>query len=133
MAWTVNSLAQKLGCAWKTVKRAIVKGELKATWDGDRRAWLVENGRELVFFKMRLASLHATRQQRRERMQALWKLGRLKPRKPKRVQVQVVERWKRPSMVVIGEGVMQRSFPILWRGDEGETHCPSCAVPLKVR
>jgi len=133
MAWTVNSLAQKLGCAWKTVKRAIVKGELKAVWDSDRRAWLVEDGRELAFFKMRLASLHATRQQRRGRMRALWKLGRLKPRKPKRVQVQVVERWKRPTVVISGQGVFARTVGISWHGDEGSFCCPNCAAALKVR
>ena len=133
MAWTVNSLAQKLGCAWRTVKRAIVKGELKAVWDSDRRAWLIEDGRELAFFRARLDYLRQVRRERSERMKALWHAGKLRPRKPKRVQVQVAERLKRPSIVAVGQGVYLRTVGIVWRGDEGETHCPSCAVPLKVR
>jgi len=131
MALTANALAKRLNCAWATVRKAIARGELKAVFDRERRAWLIEDGRELVFFKMRLASLHATRQQRRERMQALWKLGRLKPRGRQKVAVQVV--MKRPSMVVIGEGVMQRSRPITWRESEGITSCPTCGALLKVR
>jgi len=131
MALTANALAKRLNCAWATVRKAIARGELKAVFDRERRAWLIEDGRELVFFKMRLASLHATRQQRRERMQALWKLGRLKPRGRQKVAVQVV--MKRPSMVVIGEGVMQRSRPITWRESEGVTCCPTCGASLKVR
>jgi len=131
MALTANALAKRLNCAWATVRKAIARGELKAVFDRERRAWLIEDGRELVFFKMRLASLHATRQQRRERMQALWKLGRLKPRGRQKVAVQVV--MKRPSMVVIGEGVMQRSRPITWRESEGIASCPICGSVLKVR
>ena len=131
MALTANALAKRLNCAWATVRKAIARGELKAVFDRERRAWVIEDGRELVFFKMRLASLHATRQQRRERMQALWKLGRLKPRGRQKVAVQVV--MKRPSMVVIGEGVMQRSRPITWRESEGFASCPVCGSVLRVR
>ena len=133
MALTANALAKKLGCAWVTVRRAIAKGELRAIWDSDRRAWLVEDGRELTLFRARLDYLRSVRQQRRERMKTLWRTGKLRPRKPKRVQVQVAERLKRPSIVAVGQGVYLRTVGIVWRGDEGETHCPSCAVPLKVR
>jgi len=133
MAWTVNSLAQKLGCAWRTVKRAIVKGELKAIWDSDRRAWLIEDGRELAFFRARLDYLRQVRRERSERMKALWHAGKLRPRKPKRVQVQVIERLKRPTIIAVGQGIYTRTAPIRWQGDEGETCCPSCAALLKVK
>jgi len=133
MPLTANTLAKKLGCAWKTVHRAIKRGELKAVWDGTRRAWLIEDGRELTLFKARLDFLHTTRQQRRERMKALWKLGRLKPREQRKVSVQVIERLKRPTIIAVGQGIYSRTAPIRWQGDEGETCCPSCAVLLKVK
>ena len=132
MPLTANALAKKLGCAWVTVRRAIAKGELKAVWDSNRRAWLVEDGRELVFFQMRLAGMGDVRQQRCERMKTLWQTGKLRPRRRK-VQVQVIERWKRPSVVVVGEGIMQRSHPITWREGEGVASCPVCGSSLKVQ
>jgi len=133
MALTANALAKRLNCAWATVRKAIARGELKATFDRERRAWVIEGGRELAFFRARLDYLRQVRRERSERMRLLWRTGKLRPRKPKRVQVQVAERLKRPSIVAVGQGVYLRTVGIVWRGDEGETHCPSCAVPLKVR
>ena len=131
MPLTANALAKKLGCAWVTVRRAITKGELKAVWDSDRRAWLVEDGRELTLFRARLDYLRSVRQQRRERMKVLWRTGKLRPRRRKRVVVQV--QVQRPTVVAIGQGIYERTAPIRWHGDEGSFCCPSCAAPLKVR
>jgi hypothetical protein len=135
MAVTANALAKKLGCAWVTIKRAIRRGELKAVWEGERREWVVEEGRELAFFRARLDYLHRLRYERAERMRTLWQVGKLKPRKRKQVQATVViERLKRPSLLSVGQGIGTRTMPIIWRNDkEGETHCPSCGTALKVR
>jgi len=133
MAWTANALARQLNCAWVTIKGAIKRGELKAVWDGERRAWLIEDGRELTFFKARLDYLRNTRQQRRERMKSLWRTGKLKPRRRKSVPLQIVERTKRPLLVQVGQGIYGRTSPIHWHGNEGETCCPSCGASLKVR
>ena len=134
MALTVNQLAKKLGCAWVTIKRAIKRGELKAVWDGERREWLIEEGRELVFFCARLDYLRHVRRERSERMRLLWKVGRLRPRRRKQVQTIVVERLKRPSLLSVGQGIGTRTMPITWRDDrEGESHCPSCGTALKIR
>jgi len=131
MALTANALAKKLGCAWKTVHRAIKRGELKAVWDGTRRAWLIEDGRELTLFRARLDYLRSVRQQRRERMKTLWRTGKLRPKRRKRVEV--VERLKRPTVVISGQGVFARTVGISWHGDEGSFCCPNCAAALKVR
>jgi len=72
------------------------------------------------------------RRERSERMRSLWQTGKLRPRRRK-VQVQVIERWKRPSVVVVGEGIMQRSHPITWREGEGVASCPVCGSSLKVQ
>jgi hypothetical protein len=134
MALTANALAKKLGCAWKTIKRAIQRGELRATWDDERREWRIEEGRELVFFCARLDYLRHARRERSERMRLLWKIGRLRPRRRKQVPIVVVERLKRPSWLAVGQGIGARTAPIVWRSDqEGESHCPSCGTALKVR
>jgi hypothetical protein len=134
IAVTANQLARRLNCAWTTVKRAIKRGELKATWDNERREWLIEEGRELTFFCVRLDYLRHARRERSERMRLLWKIGRLRPRKRKQVPTVVVERLKRPSLLAMGQGLGTRTSPIVWRDDrEGETACPSCGTALKVR
>jgi hypothetical protein len=134
MALTANALAKKLGCAWVTIKRAIKRNELPATWDSERREWLVEEGRELVFFCARLDYLRHVRRERAERMKLLWKVGRLKPRRRKQVPTVVIERLKRPSLLSVGQGIGTRTMPIVWRSDqEGESHCPACGMTLKVR
>ena len=134
MALTVNQLAKKLGCAWVTIKRAIRRGELKAVWDSARREWLIEEGRELAFFRAKLEHWKEVRRERAERMRLLWKVGRLKPRRRKQVQTVVVERLKRPLTIAVGQGIGMRTMPIVWRDDrEGESHCPSCGTALKVR
>jgi hypothetical protein len=134
MALTANQLARRLNCSWTTVKRAIKRGELKATWDNERREWLIEEGRELVFFWARLNYLCHLRRERAERMRLLWKVGRLKPRRRKQVQTVIVERLKRPSWLAIGQGLGTRTAPIVWRSDqEGESHCPTCGAVLRIR
>jgi hypothetical protein len=133
MALTANQLATKLGCAWVTIKRAIRRGELKAVWDEARREWLIEEGRELAFFRARLDYLRHLRRERAERMKLLWKVGRLTPRRRKQVQAVVVERLKRPLMVTIGQGLGTRTAPISWQGNEGQAACPICGTPLKIR
>jgi hypothetical protein len=133
MALTANQLARRLNCSWTTIKRAIKRNELPATWDSERREWLIEEGRELVFFCARLDYLRHVRRERAERMRLLWKAGRLKPRRRKQVPTVVVERLKRPSLLSVGQGLGTRTMPIVWRDKEGETACPSCGTALKVR
>jgi hypothetical protein len=134
MALTANQLARRLNCSWMTIKRAIKRNELPATWDNERREWLIEEGRELVFFCARLDYLRHVRRERAERMRLLWKIGRLRPRRRKQVPTVVVERLKRPSLISVGQGLGTRTMPIVWRDDkEGETACPSCGIALKVR
>jgi len=133
MAWTANALAKKLSCAWVTVRKAIAKGELEATFDSERRAWLIEDGLKLTLFRARLDYLRQLRRERAERMRKLWKAGKLRPRQQKRGQVQVIERLKRPSIVTVGEGVHSRTSVISWHGEEGSFCCPCCAASLRVR
>jgi len=133
MALTANALAKKLGCAWKTIQRAIRRGELKAVWDEAHREWVIEEGRELTFFRAKLEHWKEVRRERAERMRLLWKVGRLKPRRKRQVQADVVERPKRPLMVTVGQGATARTVGIVWQGDEGQAACPSCAMPLRIR
>jgi hypothetical protein len=133
MALTANQLARRLNCAWVTVKRAIKRGELKAVWDSERREWVIEEGRELVFFLARLNYLRHLRRERAERMRLLWKVGRLKPQRRKQVQTVVVERQRKPLTVTVGQGATARTVGIVWQGDEGLAACPSCAMPLRIR
>jgi hypothetical protein len=134
MALTANALAKKLGCSWVTIRRAIQRGELKAVWDGERREWRIEEGRELAFFRAKLEHWKEVRRFRSSLMKTLWKTGRLKPRKRKQVPMVVIERLKRPSLLSVGQGLGMRTSPIVWRDDrEGESHCPSCGAALKVR
>jgi hypothetical protein len=133
MALTANALARRLNCAWVTVRRAIKRGELKATWDEARREWVIEEGRELAFFRARLDYLCHLRRERAERMRTLWKVGRLCPRRRKQVPTVVIERLKRPSLISVGQGLGARTMPISWQGNEGQAACPVCGTPLKVR
>jgi hypothetical protein len=134
MALTANQLARRLNCAWVTVKRAIKRNELPAIWDSERREWLIEEGRELAFFRARLDYFKEVRRFRSSLMKTLWQTGRLKPRRRKQVQtIVVVERLKRPSLLSVGQGIGTRTMPIVWRDKEGETACPSCGTALKVR
>jgi uncharacterized C2H2 Zn-finger protein len=133
MALTANQLARRLNCAWVTIKRAIKRGELKAVWDGERREWLIEEGRELAFFRARLDYLRHVRRERAERMRLLWQVGKLKPQKRKRVPTIIVERIKRPSLLSVGQGIGTRTSPIIWHDKEGESHCPTCGAVLRIR
>jgi len=133
MALTANQLARRLNCAWVTIKRAIKRGELKATWDGERREWLIDSERDIALFRARLEYLKEVRRFRASLMKTLWQTGRLKPRRRKQVQAVIVERLKRPSLLLVGHGIGTRTMPIIWRDQEGESHCPSCGAALKVR
>jgi hypothetical protein len=133
MALTANQLARRLNCAWVTVRRAIKRGELKAVWDEARREWLIEEGRELAFFRARLDYLRHLRRERAERMRLFWKIGRLKPRRRKQVPTVVVERLKRPSWLAVGQGLGTRTMAISWQNSEGQTACPVCGTALKIR
>jgi hypothetical protein len=133
MALTANALAKKLGCAWVTVRRAITRGELKATWDNERREWLIEEGRELAFFRAKLEHWKEVRRFRSSLMKTLWQTGRLKPRRRKQVPTVVIERLRKPLTVTVGQGATARTVGIVWQGDEGLAACPSCASPLKIR
>jgi hypothetical protein len=133
MALTANALARRLNCAWVTIKRAIRRGELKAVWDEARREWLIEEGRELTFFRAKLEHWKEVRRERAERMRLLWKVGRLKPRRKRQVQAVVVERLKRPLMVTVGQGATARTVGIIWQGGEGLAACPCCAASLRIR
>jgi hypothetical protein len=66
-------------------------------------------------------------------MKTLWQVGKLKPRRKRQVQTVVVERLKRPLWLVIGQGIGTRTMPIVWRDQEGESHCPICGAALKIR
>ncbi len=132
MALTANQLARRLNCSWVTVRRAIKRGELKAVWDGERREWVIEEGRELSFFRARLDYLRHVRRERAERMRLLWKVGRLKPRKRRQVPTVVIERLKRPSWLSVGQGLGTRTMPIGWQGNEGQAACPVCGTALKI-
>jgi len=133
MAVTANQLARRLNCAWVTVRRAIKRGELKAVWDEARREWLIEEGRELAFFRARLDYLRYLRRERAERIKWLWKVGRLRPRRRKQVPIIVIERLKRPLMVTVGQSLGTRTAPISWQGNEGQAACPVCGTALKIR
>jgi hypothetical protein len=133
MALTANQLARRLNCAWVTVKRAIKRGELKAVWDEARREWVIEEGRELAFFRARLDYLRRVRCERAERMRTLWQVGKLRPRRKRQVQTVVVERLKRPLTITIGQGVTKRTVGIVWQGAEGQATCPCCASLLRIR
>jgi hypothetical protein len=134
MALTANALAKKLGCAWVTIKRAIKRGELKAVWDEARREWvIIEEGRELAFFRARLDYLRRVRCERAERMRTLWQIGKLRPRRRKQVPTVVVERLKRPSLISVGQGLGARTMAISWQNSEGQTACPVCGTALKIR
>jgi hypothetical protein len=133
MALTANALAKKLGCAWKTIQRAIKRGELRAVWDEARREWLIEEGRELTFFRAKLEHWKEVRRERAERMKLLWKVGRLRPRRRKQVPTVVVERLRRPSWLAVGQGLGTRTAPISWQGNEGQAACPICGTALKIR
>jgi hypothetical protein len=133
MALTANQLARRLNCAWVTIKRAIKRGELKAVWDEARREWLIEEGRELTFFRAKLEHWKEVRRERAERMRLLWKIGRLRPRQRKQVPTVVIERLKRPLTVTVGQGATARTVGIVWEGGEGRTACPCCASPLRIR
>jgi len=134
MALTANALARRLNCAWVTVRRAIKRGELKAVWDEAHREWVIEEGRELAFFRARLDYLRRVRCERAERMRTLWQVGKLRPQRKRQVQAVIVERLKRPLTLAIGQGMWTRTMPIVWRNDrEGESACPACGMTLKVR
>jgi hypothetical protein len=133
MALTANALARRLNCAWVTVRRAIKRGELPATWDEARREWVIEEGRELAFFRARLDYLRHLRCERAERMRTLWQVGKLRPRRKRQAQTVVVERLKRPSWLAVGQGLGTRTMPISWQGNEGQAACPICGTALKIR
>ena len=134
MAVTANALAKKLNCSWTTIRRAIRRGELQATWDNERREWLIEEGRELAFFRARLEHLKEVRRFRALLMKTLWQTGRLKPRRCKQVPMVTSERLKRPLWLSVGQGLGTRTMPIVWRSDqEGESHCPTCGAVLRIR
>jgi len=128
---SVRQLAKQLGCSRAAVKRAIDKGMLPAK-RVHSRLWMIEpNQRALSLLQARLDYLRSVRHQRRERMKTLWRTGKLRPKRRKRVEV--VERWKRPTVIAVGQGVYTRTVGIVWRDDEGETHCPCCSAMLKVK
>jgi len=127
---SANALAKQLCCAWRTVRRAIAKGELLAQRENGR--WVIDEI-NIAGFRERLATLAILRQTRRERMRFLWQSGKLQARKRKQREPIVVERLKRPTIVSVGQGIYGRTVTIIWQGDEGSFCCPSCATPLKVR
>ena len=128
---SVRQLAQKLGCSRAAVKRAIDKGMLQAK-KAHPRLWMIEpDQRALSLLQARLDYLSQVRRQRAARMRLLWQQGKVAPRKRK--QVEVVERLKRPTVVISGQGVFARTVGISWHGDEGSFCCPNCTAALKVR
>jgi excisionase family DNA binding protein len=132
---SVRQLARQLGCSRETVRKAIADGTLKAR-KLHARLWAIEaDQRDLTLFKARLEYLKEVRRFRSSLMKTLWQVGKLRPRRQrKQVQTIVVERPKRPSLLSVGQGIWARTAPIVWRNDqEGESHCPSCGMMLKVR
>jgi excisionase family DNA binding protein len=131
---SVRQLARQLGCSRETIRKAIANGTLKAR-KVHSRLWMVESDpRDLLFFKARLEHLAEVRCFRSSLMKTLWQVGKLKPRRKRQAQTVIVERLKRPSFLSVGLGLGTRTMPIVWRDDrEGESHCPSCGIALKVR
>lgn len=131
---SVRQLARQLGCSRETVRKAIADGLLKAR-KVHAKLWAIEaDQRDLLFFKARLEHLAQIRKFRASLMRTLWRTGRLRPRWRKQVPTVVVERLKRPSLLLVGQGIGTRTSPIVWRNEnEGETHCPSCGAALKIR
>jgi len=130
---SVRQLARQLGCSHETVRKAIINGLLRGQ-KVHARLWAIEaDQRDLLVFKARLEHLAQIRKFRSSLMRTLWQTGRLKPRRRKQVPTVVVERLKRPSLLLVGQGIGTRTAPIIWRDQEGESHCPSCGTALKVR
>jgi excisionase family DNA binding protein len=131
---SVRQLARQLGCSRETVRKAIVSGALKAN-KVHAKLWAIEaDQRDLAFFRARLEHLKEVRRCRSLLMKTLWQIGKLKPRRKRQAQTVIVERLKRPSFLSVGLGLGTRTMPIVWRDDrEGESHCPSCGIALKVR
>jgi len=132
---SIRQLAQQLGCSRETVRRAIVNGTLKAQ-KVHAKLWAIEvDQRDLTLFKAKLEYLKEARRFRSLLMKTLWQVGKLKPRKRRQVQATVViERLKRPLTIAMGQGLGTRTAPVIWRDDrEGESHCPSCGMALKIR
>jgi hypothetical protein len=130
---SVRKLALQLNCSRETVQRAIARGLLKAR-KVHAKLWAIEvDQRDLLFFKARLEHLAEVRRFRSSLMKTLWQVGKLKPRRKRQAQTVIVERLKRPSFLSVGLGLGTRTMPIVWRDDrEGESHCPSCGIALKV-
>jgi excisionase family DNA binding protein len=130
---SVRQLARQLGCSRETVRKAIANGTLKAQ-KVHAKLWAIEaDQRDLLVFKARLEHLSQIRKFRSSLMRTLWKVGRLKPRRKRQAQTVIVERLKRPSFLSVGLGLGTRTMPIVWRDQEGESHCPSCGAALKIR
>jgi len=128
---SVRQLAQRLGCSRSMVRKAINDGLLKAR-KVHPTLWAIEvDQRDLAVFCAKLEHLKKVRRERSERMRLLWRTGKLRPKRRKRVEV--VERLKRPTVIAVGQGVYTRTVGIVWRDDEGETHCPCCSAMLKVK
>jgi len=121
-----------LGCSRSMVRKAISDGLLKAR-KVHPTLWAIEvDQRDLALFCAKLQHLKEVRRSRAERMRSLWQTGKLRPRRRK-VQVQVIERLKRPTIIAVGQGIYSRTAPIRWQGDEGEVCCPSCTILLKIK
>jgi excisionase family DNA binding protein len=133
---SVRQLAQQLGCSRETVRKAITDGLLRGQ-KVHAKLWAIEvDKRDLLFFKARLEHLAEVRRFRSSLMKTLWQVGKLKPRRKRQVQMVIIERLrlKRPLTIAMGQGLGTRTAPIIWRDDrEGESHCPSCGVALKIR
>jgi len=114
------------------VRKAINDGLLKAR-KVHPTLWAIEvDQRDLAVFCAKLEHLKKVRRERSERMRLLWRTGKLRTKRRKRVEV--VERWKRPTVVTIGQGIYSRSTPIHWlSGGEGEAACPVCASRLQIK
>jgi hypothetical protein len=98
------------------------------------KLWAIEaDQRDLLFFKARLEHLAEVRRFRSSLMKTLWQAGRLKPRRRKQVPVVIVEQWRKPMTITVGEGVAKRTVGIIWQGNEGQAACPCCASLLRIR
>ncbi len=122
---TARQAAELLRCSQQAILRACHQGLLDAI--RTPYAWLIRR-ESLAQLAQRLAKLEVVRRSRSERMRRLWQQGRLRRARPKSTkQVVIIER--RPKFIVVGQGVYERTMPVVGN----QTHCPSCGSLLVLK
>jgi hypothetical protein len=125
MALSANALAKKLGCAWRTVRRALLRGILVGYRQDGR--WAIDEG-SIAAFQQRLQRLAALRQKRASQMKGLWQSGKLRARR---------RRMGQPERIVVlrpkALAAERVQSPVFLRNErEAEGYCPHCHAHLRV-